>query len=209
MALPCGRHFIAARGFTADFKYFESKRFGLPDDIVGLRADIPKNDTQTTVIYYGIDELACIKLKDVQTFFPGIHHMRGTDASSERYLYYPPVREETGNVLSFEAPTGKCVTEATVNEFSQWGKHIKRAINKFASCLHDAGAAFCSNYPKATPQDFKLHEQLKAHMRESCGNLDAFYEREPQSGEEPREDVDYFNIPAYCPFPDKGTCVRG
>jgi hypothetical protein len=193
-----------ATGKQVNFKYFESKRFGLPDDLVGIRADIPKNDTQTTVIFYGIDKLTCITLQDIQSYFPGIHHMGATDASSERYLYYPSVREESGNVLSFEAPEGKCVTEATVNEFSGFGKRIKRSINKFAKCLQDAGTAFCRKYPDATPQTFKLYDQLKSYMRESCGTLDAFYEKEPQSGQEPPKDMDYFNIPAFCPYPYKG-----
>ena len=54
-----------------------------------LRPDIPKNDSQTTIIFYGIDKLSCITLHDIQSFFPGIYHMGATDAGSERYLDYP------------------------------------------------------------------------------------------------------------------------
>lgn len=193
-----------ATGTKLNLKYFESKRFGLPDDNVILRADVPKNDTHTTIIFYGIDKLTCITLQDIESFFPRIHHMGRTDASSERYLYYPPAREESGNVLSFEAPREKCVTEATVNEFSGFGKRIRRAILKFAKCLQDAGTDFCSKRPDATPRDFKIYDQLKSHLRTSCGNLDTFYEKEPQNGQEPQGEIDYFNIPAHCPYPDKG-----
>ena len=207
---PSGRNgFVAgidptATGKNVNLKYFESKRFELPDDNVILRADIPKNDTHTTVIFYGIDKLTCITLQDIKSFFPGIHHMEGTDASSERYQYYPPVREESGNVLSFEAPEAKCVTEATVSEVSGFGKRIKRATLKFAKCLQQAGTAFCRKHPNATPPDFQINVQLKSHLRESCGNLDAFYEKEPPNGKETLGKIDYFDIPAHCPYPDKG-----
>ncbi|CBJ38852.1 exported protein of unknown function [Ralstonia solanacearum CMR15] len=193
-----------AMGTKVNLKYFESKRFGLPDENFTLRADVPKNDTHTTVIFYGIDKLTCITRQDIESFFPEIHHMGATDASSERYLYYPPAREESGSVLSFEALGEKCLTEATVSEFSGFGKRIKRAILKFAKCLQDAGTAFCRAYPNAAPRDFSIHDQLKFHLRENCGSLDAFYEKEPRNSQEPQGQIDYFNIPAQCPYPDKG-----
>lgn len=207
---PNGRNgFVAgidptAMGTKVNLKYFESKRFGLPVDTPTLRADVPKNDTQTTVIFYGIDKLTCISRQDIESFFPELHHIEATDASSERYLYSPLAREESGNVLSFEAPGGKCLTEATVNEFSGFGKRIKRAVLKFAQCLQDAGTAFCRAHPDATPRDFSIHGQLKTHLRESCGSLDAFYEKEPENGQEPQEQINYFDIPVHCPYPYKG-----
>jgi hypothetical protein len=167
-----------------------------------LRPDIPKNDSQTTIIFYGINKLSCITLHDIQSFFPGIHHMEATDASSERYLYYPPPREESGNVLSFEAPEGQCVTEDTVQEFSGGGKRIKRAILKFAKCMQDAGTKFCKKYPDANPKTFKAYSELKTHLRERCGStLDSYYQKEPPSGEAPPEGINYFDLPAYCPYP--------
>jgi hypothetical protein len=192
-----------ATGKQVNFKYFESKRFGLQDDTIGIRADIPSNDAHTTVIFYGIDKLTCVTLQDIQTYFPGIHHMEATDASSERYLYYPAVREESGNVLSFEAPEGKCVTEATVDEFTGFGKRIRRATQKFAKCLQDAGTTFCSKHPDAMPNDFKIYNDIKVYLRKSCGRLDDFYDKEPRNNEAPSEKVDYFDIPSYCPYPDK------
>jgi hypothetical protein len=205
-----GNGFVAgidprAKGRKVNFKYFQSRRFGLDDNMIILRADIPKNDSQTTLIFYGIDKLACITLHDIQSFFPGIHHMDGTDASAERYLYYPSPSEESGNVLSFEAPEGKCVTEATVNEFSGFGKRIKRATLKFAKCMQDAGTEFCKNYPEANPQTFRAHVELRAYLHESCGStLDAYYQKEPSSGEAPQEGINYFDLPAFCPYPYKG-----
>ena len=192
-----------ATGTKVTLKYFESKRFGLLDTPT-VRADIPKNDTQTTVIFYGIDKLTCISLQDIQSFFPEIQHVNATDASSERYLYSPPAREESGNVLSFEAPGEQCLTEATVHEFSGFGKRIRRAVIKLAQCLQDAGTAFCRSHPDATPRDFSIAGQLKSHLRESCESLDAFYEKEPQNGQEPQRQFNYFDIPAHCPYPNKG-----
>lgn len=204
---PNGRNgFVAgvdptAMGAKVNLKYFESKRFGLAETPM-VRADIPKNDTKTTVIFYGIDKLTCISRQDIQSFFPELRHIGATDANSERYLYTPPAREESGNVLSFEAPGEKCLTEATVNQFSGFGKRIKRAVLKFARCLQDAGAAFCSAHPDATPRDFSIHGQLQSHLRESCGSLDAFYEKEPQTSQEPQGQINYFDIPAHCPYPN-------
>jgi len=200
-----GNGFVAgvdphAKGTKVNVKYFESKRFGLPDDDLILYAHVAKNDTQTTVIFYGIDKLTCITLQDIQSFFPGIHHMGGTDASSERYFYYPPVREEAGNVLSFEAPAGKCVTEATVHEFSGFGKRIKRAQRKLDQCLRDAGPAFCKKYPDARPQsDFPTFQKLKVFLHDACGGLDAFYQKEPLTGEEPKGDEDFMVVHPSCP----------
>lgn len=205
---PNGRNGFAAgidptaMGAKVNLKYFESKRFGLSDEDFTLRADAPKNDTHTTVIFYGVDKLTCITRQDIESFFPEIHHMSATDASSERYLYYPPAREESGNVLSFEAPGEKCLTEATVNKFSGFGKRIKRAVLKFAKCLQDAGTEFCRAHPDATTRDLRIHDELKSHLRENCGSLDAFYEKESQDSQEPQGQIDYFNIPAHCPYPN-------
>ncbi|MDF6960940.1 hypothetical protein NLR21_26320, partial [Escherichia coli] len=129
--------------------------------------------------------------------------VNATDASSERYLYTPPAREESGNVLSFEAPGEQCLTEATVHEFSSFGKRIRRAVTKLAQCLQNAGTAFCRAHPDATPRDFSIAGQLKSHLRESCDSLDAFYEKEPENGQEPQGQINYFDIPAHCPFPNK------
>lgn len=206
-----GNGFVAgvdprASGKQVNFKYFKSKRFGLDGDMTILRPDIPKNDSQTTIIFYGIDKLSCITLHDIQSFFPGIYHMGATDAGSERYLYYPPPGEESGNVLSFEAaPEGKCVTEATVHEFSGFGKRIKRATLKFAKCMQDAGTEFCKKYPDANPRTFRAHGELKAYLHESCGGtLDAYYQKEPSNGEAPQEGINYFDLPAFCPYPWRG-----
>jgi hypothetical protein len=122
----------------------------------------------------------------------------------ERYLYYPAVREESGNVLSFEAPQGKCITEATVHEFSGFGKRIHRASAKFSKCLQDAGAAYCGKHPDAKPNDFKIYDELKLYLQKSCGALDDYYQKEPKSGEEPPKDINYFDLPVHCPYPDKG-----
>ena len=199
-----GNGFVAgvdptAKGGQVNFKYFESRRFDLADDDLILNPHTAHNDTQVTVIFYGIDKLSCITLKDIQTFFPRIHHMGSTDVSAERYFYYPPVGDESGNALSFEAPTGKCVTEATVNEFSNWGKRIKRAERKLDVCLRAAGPAFCKGNPGAKPQsDYPTYEKLKVFLHETCGNLDTFYQKEPRTGEEPKGEGDFVIVDASC-----------
>ena len=61
------------------------------------------------------------------------------------------------------------MTEATVHEFSGFGKRIKRATLKFAKCMQDAGTEFCKKYPDANPRTFRAHGELKAYLHESCG----------------------------------------
>jgi hypothetical protein len=190
-----------ARGDAVNFKYFQSRRFGLPEESTLIAFDGLRDDSQASVLFYGIDKFTCLGVKDIQARFPGIHHMEATDASAEGYLYYPPVREDSGTVLSFTAPRGRCVTDASVIDFSAFGKRQARARYKLLHCAHDAATSFCSQHPDASPRDAALRAQFNTHVRQACGNLNAFYDKEPRTNLPPPGPVDYGSVPLGCGFP--------
>ena len=171
-------------GQSIYFKYYYSERHGLPtEDLSPIEFDSAKDDTKSTMIFYGVSAFTCITLRDITSYFPNIHHMRKTDVGSEAYMYYPPPGEEAGSVLSFAAPEGQCLSEVHISEFSAFGKRHARARYKFNACLRDAANEFRSQISKK--QDCWTDAEVEWHLRQKCLNFNHFYEDEPHSNEEP------------------------
>lgn len=206
-----------ARGSSVNFKYFQSKRFGLPEERLLIAHGDVRDDSQVSILFYGIDKLTCVTLSDIQARFPGIHHMEATDASAEQYLYYPRVREDSGTVLSFTALDGRCVTEASVDEFSNFGKRHERAQFKFFRCLEEAAQEFCNQHPDMAESDDPIrrhderlraltsgrndprpHDLIETYVRERCVGLNTFYDKEPRTNEEPPGKIEYPRVPWRC-----------
>jgi hypothetical protein len=192
-----------AKGGKVNFKYFQSKRFGLPEvsDSNFILSDGVKNDSQVSIIFYGIDKLTCVTLQDVRRQFPGITHMAATDVGAERYLYYPRAREEAGAVLSFVVPEGSCVSDASVDDFSAFGMRHARAQYKFIDCAQKSAREFCSGRPHASARDLPLQARFNAYIRSRCVSLNAFYDKEPRTNREPPGKIDYSSVPTYCSPP--------
>jgi hypothetical protein len=167
-------------GKSIYFKYYYLERHGLPTESLGtMEFDSAKDDTESTIMFYGVSAFTCITLRDITSRFPSIHHMRRTDASSEAFIYYPPIDEEAGSVLSFAATEGQCLSEVHISEFSAFGKRHARAQYKFDTCLREAAKDFSQKQECWTPQE------IEWHLRQECVNLNHFYENEPHSNEEP------------------------
>ncbi len=184
---------LPSDGKSIYFKYYYLERHGLPTESIGhMQFDSVKDDTESTIIFYGINALMCITLQDITHHFPNIRHMERTDASSERYMYYPDIGEETGVVLSFAAIESQCLAQASISEFSQFGKRHARAQYKFKKCLQTAAKEFCEDHDQFIPgqhrwtdQENALFSQLNNYLRKKCVNFEHFYENEPHSNEEP------------------------
>ena len=186
-----------ARGDAVNFKYFQSRRYGLPEQDSLIMFDRVKDDSETSVIFYGIDKLACITVQDVQARFPGIRHMVATDASAERYVYHARLHEDAGTVITFTAPQGRCMTDASAEEFSSFGKRHGRAQVKFNACLKEAATAYCAQYPKAT-----LLGNLTEIARQRCDGLQSLFDKEPRTNVMPPADHFYVDLPPTCPYPE-------
>jgi hypothetical protein len=172
---------LPSDGKSINFKYYHLERYGLPTESVGsIEFDSAKEDTESTLIFYGISAFTCITLKDITSRFPDIFHMEKTDASSERYNYYPPVGEEAGSVLSFGAT--ECLSDVSISEFSAFGKRHARAQYKFNRCLQGAAKEFCQDHG---PEENALSLTMQNYLRQKCVNFDHFYGDEPHSNEEP------------------------
>lgn len=184
-----------AKGGAVNFKYFESKRFGLPEDPGRpLAFDFVRDDTQVSILFYGLDRLTCITLGDLHKHFPGLVHMEGTDASAERYLYHAVSREDAGAVLSFTAPRqGECFTDASVLDFSAFGNRHLRAQAKLFRCIHQAATAFCAPHPSAA-----LSAAFNTYARKQCGSLNTIFDAEPRTNQAPAEMPDYAGVPTGC-----------
>lgn len=190
-----------ARGDSVNFKYFQSKRFGLQDENMTVVFDGVRDDSQASILFYGIDKFACVSVQDIQRHFPGVRHAEGSDVSAEQYVYRPPAREDSGTELSFIAPRGACLTEVSVDDFSALGKRFARAQYKFHQCVKAAAKSFCSGRPDGSIQDSALRGPFNAHVRQACGNLSAFYDKEPRTNQPPPEPLDYASLPWRCPYP--------
>ncbi len=187
-----------AAGDTVHLLYYQSKRFGLPETSDMIVFDNLRDDRQDSLLLRGLDKFACITLADVQRRFPGLTHMQATDVGAEQYLYYPPPREESGTVLAFRAPRGRCVAEASVQEFSGFGKRHARAQSKFIGCVREAAQAYCAGHPEAAAAGFQVGPQVEAFAREKCVSLNAFHDREPRTNEPAPGKVEYPELPWRC-----------
>jgi hypothetical protein len=168
------------------FKYYYLERHGLPTESLGpLAFDDAKDDAESTIIFYGVSALACVTLRDITSHFPEIHHMKRTDASPEAFMYYPPIGEEAGSILSFAAPEGQCLSQVSISEFSGFGKRHARAQYKFERCLQNAAHEFVQNHGPASKQDCWTPQEIEWHLRQTCVNFDHFYQEEPHSNEDP------------------------
>lgn len=191
-----GRPGGAPRG-VVNFKYFESKRFGLPQGPVDIVAfDHLRDDSEVHILFEGIDRLACITLDDVKSHFPGIEHVEATDASLELYAYYPPGREDAGAVLTIYPPRGRCITQASVGDTPAFGWRYARAQNRFFDCLKQAAAQFCGSHP-TDRQDTAFN----AYARKRCGGVDRYYDTEARTNQQPAQKVDLDSVPTSCSIP--------
>ena len=190
-----------ARGNSVNFKYFESKRFGLAGQSNMAFFDSTTDDNQTSVIFYGIEKLTCMTFADVRAVFPGLFHMGATDASAERYIYYAPRREDAGTVLSFAAPDGRCITEASVEQFSQFGNRYARARYNYVGCLEETAKSFCSQHGDGSPQSAASYDGLNAAMRSRCGTFEPYFESEPRTNLKAPSDREQDEPPTGCPYP--------
>ncbi len=173
-------------GNSIYFKYYYLERHGLPTESLGsIEFDSAKDDTQSTIIFYGVSAFTCITLRDITSYFPNIHHKGKTDASPEAYMYYPAVGEEAGSVLSFAAIEGECLPEVEISEFSSFGKRYARAQYKFDRCLQDAAEEFRQDHGQFLKQDCWTPQEIEWHLRQKCVNFNHFYQDEPHSNEEP------------------------
>ncbi len=175
-------------------QYFESKRFGVaagPVDIVAF--DHLRDDSEVHLVFEGIDQFACITVDDVKSRIPGVVHVEETDASVERYAYYPPSRAEAGTVLTIYVPLGRCITQASVGDTPTFGRRYARAQSRFFACLKRAAQEFCGSNP-GDPQYAAFNE----HARRRCGNLDQYFDEEPRMGPAPVPNVDLAEAPTSC-----------
>lgn len=193
-----------ARGDLVNFKYFKSQRFGLLEKNALFSFEVVDNDSQTSILFYGIDKLTCLTMKDVQSRFPGLTHMEGTDASAERYLYYAKPREDAGAVLTFPAPRGQCVTEAAIEDFSAFGKRALRARFKFIACQQAVAKAYCAHDPARSLQEFRGYALFNATLRQRCEGLNAYVQREPRNNADPPGKLNDAIEPMGCPYPPNG-----
>ncbi len=183
----------AARGDAVNFKYFQSTRHAMADrnrDIQGLVRD----DSHTLLMFYGLDKLACITVQDVQVRFPGIDHMLRTDASAESYVYHPPMNQDGEIVVSFAAPRGRCMTDASAEEFSWAGKHQGRAMARFSACVEQVAASWCADYPRD-----ELAANFNEVARKRCGALVTFDDKDPRTNVMPPSAHAYAHLLEFCP----------
>jgi hypothetical protein len=68
----------------------------------------------------------------------------------------------------------------------QKGLRFRRASEKYAQCAVTANQQYCATHAHPTWGDGDAQYDMQAHVNKVCGTLNAFYLREPLTGQPPK-----------------------